>query len=151
MKPCRTCQTPRVRDVTTGKIPDCKTCRAQQKRDAYVKRARKPVAGLAFNGHAERAIKNDGGSWFNIGSPGQKVTNRNPVHAGTKGEAGGWFNDNKRSGKDSSTGILSRSGSKSSVRRAASAAIARIPDALSQHIAHTFYPRDVRPQAASTP
>lgn len=27
-----------------------------------------------------RAIKNNGGSWFNIGSPGQKETNRNPVH-----------------------------------------------------------------------
>jgi hypothetical protein len=27
-----------------------------------------------------RSIKNAGGSWFNIGSPGQKVTNKNPVH-----------------------------------------------------------------------
>ncbi len=26
------------------------------------------------------ASKNNGGSWFNIGSPGQKVTNQNPVH-----------------------------------------------------------------------
>lgn len=28
----------------------------------------------------DHAIKNQGGSWFNIGSPGQKETNRNPVH-----------------------------------------------------------------------
>ena len=33
-----------------------------------------------FHGSAERATKNAGGSWFNIGSPGQKVTNQNPVH-----------------------------------------------------------------------
>jgi hypothetical protein len=26
------------------------------------------------------ARKNNGGSWFNIGSPGQKETNRNPTH-----------------------------------------------------------------------
>ena len=32
------------------------------------------------------AIKNNGGSWFNIGSPGQTVLNKNPVHelSGTK-------------------------------------------------------------------
>lgn len=41
---------------------------------------------------AQRATKNDGGSWFNIGSPGQKVTNRNPVHEGVK-QGGNWFHD----------------------------------------------------------
>src|SRR6185503_10993 len=43
----------------------------------------------AFNGTAEArmrdAIKNNGGSWFNISSPGQKETNRNPVHEAVKG------------------------------------------------------------------
>jgi hypothetical protein len=38
---------------------------------------------VAFNGTAEKrlnqGIKNTGGSWFNIGSPGQKVLNRNPT------------------------------------------------------------------------
>lgn len=38
----------------------------------------KHVQGLGFNTHAQRAIKNNGGSWFNIGSPGQKVTRQNP-------------------------------------------------------------------------
>jgi hypothetical protein len=28
-----------------------------------------------------KAIKNAGGSWFNIGSPGQREVSRNPVHA----------------------------------------------------------------------
>ena len=31
-----------------------------------------------------KSIKNNGGSWFNIGSPGQKMLNQNPVHAGAK-------------------------------------------------------------------
>jgi hypothetical protein len=81
----------------------------------------------------ERAIKNNGGSWFNIGSPGQKVTNRNPVHEGVKsgaayrGQCSGW-------------GVAQYTGSNSKARKAASAAIAKIPFALSSHIARTFKP-----------
>jgi hypothetical protein len=86
-----------------------------------------------FHGHT----KNNGGSWFNIGSPGQKVTNRNPVHelAGTKQAKSGraWFAD-----PDSISGSTS---SKSTARKAASAAIAKIPFPLAQHIAHVYFPR----------
>lgn len=41
----------------------------------------------------KEAIKNSGSSWFNIGSPGQKVTNKNPVHelTGRKADGGTWF------------------------------------------------------------
>ena len=93
--------------------------------------------GLDFNTRAERHIKNTGGSWFNIGSPGQKETGRNPVHAlaGVKGSDGyerdhpnafGW----KKPGTNS----------KSPARKAASAMIAKIPTVLARHIARVYYP-----------
>jgi hypothetical protein len=87
------------------------------------------------------AIKNNGGSWFNIGSPGQKETGRNPVHelSGMKGAGKGWFNDAKRDG-GTETGRLSQSGSKSPARKAASAMIAKIPLVLSRHIAASWKP-----------
>jgi hypothetical protein len=73
------------------------------------------------------AIKNTGGSWFNIGSPGQKVVNRNPVHA--YGGSFGW---------DGS--VMRRGSSKSPARKAASAMIAKIPIVLSRHIAAAWKP-----------
>jgi hypothetical protein len=78
------------------------------------------------------ASKNSGGSWFNIGSPGQKVTNQNPVHEGVKQRGSGpaWF--------DNGVAAL---GSKSSARKAASARIAKIPPALAQWIAHVYFPK----------
>jgi len=85
--------------------------------------------------------KNNGGSWFNIGSPGQKVTNQNPVHDmqseavnrhGTK-NGGDWFNSAQPSEQR-------RPGSKSNARKAASALIAKIPEPLSRYIARTFWP-----------
>lgn len=86
--------------------------------------------------------KNRGGSWFNIGSPGQKETNRNPVHelagikqaglSGTRNNGKGdrWFQDG-----------AARHGSKSKARKAASALIAKIPFVLSQHIARAWKPQ----------
>jgi hypothetical protein len=73
-----------------------------------------------------RATKNTGGSWFNIGSPGQTVVNRNPVHDGVKqhGSGAAWCD----------TGICA-TGSKSSARKAASARIAKIPFPLARYIA----------------
>jgi hypothetical protein len=62
-----------------------------------------------------KSIKNTGGSWFNIGSPGQKVTNNNPA----------------------------RKSSHSTARKAASAAIAKIPFALARHIAAAWRPREI--------
>jgi hypothetical protein len=57
-------------------------------------------------------IKNNGGSWFKIGSKGQKQTNQNPV----------------------------REMGRTSLRRHASAHIAKIPLPLSRHIARSWYP-----------
>lgn len=94
---------------------------------------------------ALRATKNTGGSWFNIGSPGQKVVSQNPVHSGVKqpglsgmranGKGDRWFQDG-----------AARSGSKSLARKAASARIAKIPFPLSQHIARVY--REQRQEAA---
>jgi hypothetical protein len=86
-------------------------------------------------------IKNNGGSWFNIGSPGQKETGCNPVHelSGLKqpgisgprnnGCGDAWFQDG-----------AARHGSKSPARKAASAMIAKIPLPLARHIGATFHP-----------
>lgn len=107
------------------------------------------------------AIKNTGGSWFNIGSPGQKETGRNPVHeltgqkmgraprvngvtkrltnpaewpyAGSKG-GGDWFS----SGDGMS--LQRRQSSNSVGRKFASAMIAKIPLTLSRHIAASWKP-----------
>ena len=52
---------------------------------------------------AVRSIKNNGGSWFNIGSPGQKEVGRNPVHelAGVKMPSG----DGKRTERGRSAAL----------------------------------------------
>ena len=100
------------------------------------------------------AIKNKGGSWFNIGSPGQKVTNKNPVHelTGRKADGGTWFGNyaemkegikQRGSGREwfAGDGKISRmTSSKSPARKFASAMIAKIPLTLSRHIAATFRP-----------
>ena len=97
-------------------------------------RSKSPAKG--YGQVTEGGIKNSGGSWFNIGSPGQKETNRNPVHelSGVKQAKSGraWFAD-----KDSISGSTS---SKSSARKAASAMIAKIPLTLSRHIARSWKP-----------
>ena len=76
---------------------------------------------VAFNDPRHLGTKNSGGSWFAIGSPGQKVTGQNPVMelAGQKGVP---------------------HGSKSNARKMASAMIAKIPLQLSRHIAYTYRP-----------
>jgi len=101
---------------------------------------------VAFND--ARHTKNNGGSWFNIGSPGQKVTNQNPV-SGAKNmnihmpyaelkdhvkQGGDWFNSEQPS-------ISRLTGSKSAARKAASARIAKIPFPLAQHIARYWKPQ----------
>lgn len=105
--------------------------------------------------------KNNGGSWFNIGSPGQKVTGRNPVHeisgtkvpsaGGRRTEKGkgarftsrdcgveGTKNGNDWFGTGADCSLQRRHGSKSSGRKMASAMIAKIPMPLSRHIGATF-------------
>jgi hypothetical protein len=80
------------------------------------------------------ATKNDGGSWFAIGSPGQKVTGQNPdgrkVSKDGLGGYGGGF------GWDDSP--LRRGTSKGKARKAASAHIAKIPLELSRHIGRAY-------------
>jgi hypothetical protein len=116
--------------------------------------------------------KNNGGSWFNIGSPGQKETNRNPVHelSGQKTTA----HVNQRNGHRSTkhltnpaewqeavkgVGIGSKSWaqgkgqrhpndprnfySKSPGRKMASAMIAKIPTVLARHIGKAWYPDEL--------
>lgn len=86
--------------------------------------------------HAMDGRKNNGGSWFAIGSPGQKVTGQNPV--GRKGGGGTWFHDYK-SGEQGARNTSSASPQ----RKAASAMIAKIPEPLARHIARTFLPAQV--------
>jgi hypothetical protein len=128
----------------------------------------KHVPGLGFNTHAERHTKNTGGSWFNVGSPGQKVTNKNPVHelSGVKVpseqgrrtdpgkgvrftsrdcgvERDGLKNGNDWFGAGEDCSAQRRHGSKSVGRKAASAMIAKIPLPLSRHIARAYLQQQV--------
>ncbi len=91
------------------------------------------------NQHEHDAIKNSGGSWFNIGSPGQKETGRNPTHNFKVSEDGvkGFTPAGQPLGKNE---LGRKFGSKSKARKAASAAIAKIPFALAQHIARSWWP-----------
>jgi hypothetical protein len=79
--------------------------------------------------------KNTGGSWFNIGSPGQTEPGNNPVHAlaGTKvpSEGPSWtaLGNGER--------FTTRKGES---RKFASATIAKIPLRLSRYIARTYRP-----------
>ncbi len=97
---------------------------------------------IAFNDEAIRQTKNTGGSWFAIAHNKTSGHSRNPVTelAGMKGPNGCWFNDKKRQ-DGSATGYLSRSGSKSLARKAASAQIAKIPLPLSRHIGRVYFPQ----------
>jgi len=77
--------------------------------------------GRSFQSESvDRHIKNGGGSWFKIGSPGQKVTGQNP-------DGRNWKRD-----------PMASSGGKK--RKHAAAMIAKIPFPLSQFIAATFRP-----------
>jgi hypothetical protein len=78
---------------------------------------------------------------MNIGAPKWNMHHLDCVDASIKGEHGGWFNDDKRKG-GTETGRLSRSGSKSSARKAASAHIAKIPLPLARHIARAWHPSE---------
>jgi hypothetical protein len=168
---------------------------------------RRKVANFRFDGSGRsfqtaavnEHIKNNGGSWFNIGSPGQKEVNRNPVHelasTGFKTQGMNWSDRsikgqdftriagqqaegvktvghaNRRDGhshtrhltnqaesegvKGVGLGSISwgqgkgnrhpndprNTWSKANARKAASAAIAKIPMALARWIAKVYKPR----------
>jgi hypothetical protein len=82
------------------------------------------------------AFKGAGGSWFNVAHNTTSGVGNNPV-TGIKGAGAGWFNDAKRAG-GSETGYLSRSGSKSPTRKAASAHIAKIPYELARWVGRAW-------------
>lgn len=69
--------------------------------------------------HAERATKNEGGSWFAVAHNTTSGKSKNPVHDQVK---------------------QARHGSKSSARKAASARIAKIPLRLGRYIAQFYRP-----------
>ena len=100
-----------------------------------------------------RSTENDGGSWFNIGSPGQKVVAQNPDgrllhkrdgHGHTRHLTNAAEHGRKNGGDWFGAGVdcseQRRANSKSSARKAASARIAKIPFALARFIAQTYYP-----------
>ena len=167
-------------DYGTGGYPaqlvlqDVLTLHGRQFKDAALIVASPPCQEFSYmvmpwsRAKAKRAAivegtKNNGGPWFNIGSPGQKVTGRNPVnrhiskawrdkhygdtdkaalHLTNQAESDGvkqhksgraWFAD-----PDSISGSTA---SHSTARKAASAAIAKIPFALARHIAAVWKPR----------
>lgn len=98
--------------------------------------------------------KNEGGSWFNIGSPGQKVVGQNPdgrlihrrdgaphtKHLTNPAEHEGVKNGNDWFGPGEACSEQRRHGSKSKARKAASARIAKIPLTLSRWIAKHYLP-----------
>lgn len=99
----------------------------------------KHVSGLGFNTHAVRAIKNNGGSWFNIAHNTTSGKGQNPdgrKQPGTK-QGGDWFAEARKGGAG---GTSASFGSKSPARKMASAMIAKIPLALSQHVATSYKP-----------
>ena len=107
----------------------------------------KHVPGLAFNGHAARALAEGvkaGDRNKGRANGGHEWTTGFDVHV--KGAGDGWFNDAKRKG-GSETGRLSQSGSKSSARKAASAMIAKIPFVLASWIAQSYYPVEAKQRA----
>lgn len=105
----------------------------------------KHVPGLAFNGHAARAIKNTGGSWFNVAhnttsGKNRDHTRRNGPRDGYKGvphkPTGHWTNPAENGTKNDGDWFG---------RKAASAMIAKIPLELSRHIAASWKPRRTKP------
>lgn len=92
-------------------------------------------SGGSFQTAAVEGMKNNGGSWFNIGGPGQKVVAQNPDgrkmrdvdgYERTHPNAFGWK--------------IPATSSKGKARKAASARIAKIPLTLSRWIAAHYRP-----------
>lgn len=110
------------------------------------------VPGFRFDGSGksfqtasvQEHIKNNGGSWFAIGSSGQKVTGKNPVHELATGVKGFVPEGTKALGKHGHPRILPQivntTGSGSTARKMASAMIAKIPLPLSRHIGASYRP-----------
>ena len=95
------------------------------------------------------ARKNNGGSWFAIGSPGQKEIGKNPVHAlvaeGIKNKDADGYERTHPAAFGWKKPLTS---SHSKSRKAASAQIAKIPLTLSIHIARTWWPGQIEKESA---
>jgi hypothetical protein len=122
--------------------------------------------GAAFQA-AREARKNTGGSWFNIGSPGQKNVGNNPdgrkapaPRKGRRTDPGngvrftsrdcgieGRKNGNDWFGAGENCSLQRRAASGSSARKQASAQIAKIPFTLSSHIARVYKPQTIEKAA----
>lgn len=102
------------------------------------------VPGPGFNTHADRQMRADDSikvaseEGRRIGN-GTRFTSRDCGSEGVK-QGGDWFNAASldKAGEQS---ISRRSSFKSSNRKAASARIAKIPEALARHIARVYFPR----------
>ena len=94
----------------------------------------------AFNGHAERAIKNTGGSWFNVAHNTTSGKGNNPD--GRKGTGGTWFTHGDRHWKEGAC-VTRHYSSKSRARKVAAAMIAKIPTVLARHVAAAWHPREL--------
>lgn len=84
-----------------------------------------------------QAIKNTGGSWFNIAHNTTSGKGNNPD--GRK-QGGDWFAEARKGGKG---GTSASFGSKSPQRKMASAMIAKIPEPLARHVARTYLPSEM--------
>jgi len=93
----------------------------------------------------QAAIKNDGGSWFAVAHNTESGHSKNPVNR-TKGTGGSWFTPDQTDrvqGHWRESGCVARCyNSKDARRKAASAAIAKIPFPLAQYIARVFKPAE---------
>jgi hypothetical protein len=116
--------------------------------------------GIAGGSFQSAAVKNSGGSWLAIGSPGQKEVGRNPVHGGVKqhGSGSGVKVPGNRLSENGFTIPIARMIDKSLKpdaftlsaddqrqhlsfsRKAASAQIAKIPLDLARWIARCYKP-----------
>jgi hypothetical protein len=110
-------------------------------------------SGKSFQSAAVEAtgIKVGGFDWSKHGAPGYKAKGFNVTaaqrfrqEAGTK-VGGGWF------GKGNDCSLMRRASSKSDSRKAASALIAKIPLALSRHIASVYKPDHPTPVQSQRP
>lgn len=96
-----------------------------------------PARGVSVG---EAGTKNTGGSWFAVAHNTTSGHSKNPVHQADQYSGSKGFTLNGEPlGKNS---LGRRHGSKSKARKAASAAIAKIPFPLASHIARTFYPHE---------
>jgi len=129
--------------------------------EPWVGRAKWSFGSYYLWGDVPALMPHRGGSWFNIGSPGQKVTGANPdgrKNPGFRFDGSGRSFQSESVNRHALAGVKGSEGyerdhpdafgwkkpntsSKSPARKAASAKIAKIPFALSSWIARTYKPQ----------